>query len=89
MITKQLSFKADSILSDTMDTISNITNISSGEATNTNTHFSYASLTGSLLVHEDVIDYETQLALREKWKNLTITDNFLFEKVMHSKRVYA
>ena len=35
MITKRLSFKADSILSDTMDTISNITNISSGEATNT------------------------------------------------------
>ena len=46
MITKRLSFKADSILSDTMDTISNITNIPSGEATNTNTHFSYASPTG-------------------------------------------
>ena len=87
MITKQLSFKADSILSDTMDTTSNITNISAGEATNTNTHFSYTSPTGSLLVHEDVIDYETQLALREKWKNLTITDNFLFEKVMRNKRI--
>ena len=89
MITKRLSFKADSILSDTMDTTSNITNISSGEATNTNTHFSYASPTRSLLAHEDVIDYETQLALREKWRNLTITDNFLFEKVMRNKRVYA
>ena len=43
----------------------------------------------SFLVHEDVIDYETQLALREKWKNLTIIDNFLFEKVMRNKRVYA
>ena len=89
MITKQLSFKADSIISDTVDTTSNITNISAGEATNTNTHFSYTSPTGSLLVHEDVIDYETQLALREKWRNLTITDNFLFEKVMRNKRVYA
>ena len=89
MITKQLSFKADSIISDTVDTTSNITNIPADEATNTNTHFSYASPTGSLLVHEDVIDYETQLALREQWRNLTITDNFLFEKVMHGKRVYA
>ncbi|WP_288302101.1 hypothetical protein [uncultured Veillonella sp.] len=89
MITKQLSFKADSTLSDTIDTTSNTTTIPADEATNTNTHFSYASPTGSLLVHEDVIDYETQLALREKWRNLTITDNFLFEKVMHSKRVYA
>ena len=86
MITKQFSFKADSIISDTIDTTSNI---SAGEATNTNTHFSYAYPVGSLLVHEDVIDYETQLALREKWKNLTITDNFLFEKVMRNKRVYA
>ena len=86
MITKQFSFKADSIISDTIDTTSNI---SAGEATNTNTHFSYACPAGSLLVHEDVIDYETQLALREKWKNLTITDNFLFEKVMRNKRVYA
>ncbi|WP_303059109.1 PD-(D/E)XK nuclease family transposase [Veillonella magna] len=84
MITKQFSFKADSIISDTIDTTSNI---SAGEATNTNTHFSYACPAGSLLVHEDVIDYETQLALREKWRNLTITDNFLFEKVMRNKRI--
>ena len=89
MITKRLSFKVDSLISDTVDTTSNITNISADEATNINTHFSYASPTGSLLVHEDVIDYETQLALREKWRNLTITDNFLFEKVMRNKRVYA
>ena len=87
MITKRLSFKADSILSDTIDTTSNITNISAGEAISTDTRFPYASPTGSLLVHEDVIDYETQLALREKWKNLTITDNFLFEKVMRNKRI--
>ena len=89
MITKQLSFKADSILSDTVDTTSNTTTIPADEATNIDTHFSYAYPVGSLLVHEDVIDYETQLALREKWKNLTITDNFLFEKVMRNKRVYA
>ncbi len=87
MITKQLSLKADSIISDTIDTTSNTTTIPAGEATNTNTHFPYASPTGSLLVHEDVIDYETQSALREKWRNLTITDNFLFEKVMHGERV--
>ena len=89
MITKPLSFKADSIISDTIDTTSNTTTISADEATNIDTHFSYAYPVGSLLVHEDVIDYETQLALREKWKNLTITDNFLFEKVMRNKRVYA
>ena len=89
MITKRLSFKADSILSDTVDTTSNITNISAGEATNIDTHFSYARSADSFLVHEDVIDYETQSALREKWRNLTITDNFLFEKVMRNKRVYA
>ncbi|WP_276789847.1 hypothetical protein [Veillonella magna] len=35
MITKRLSFKADSILSDTMDTTSNTTTISADEATNT------------------------------------------------------
>ena len=35
MITKRLSFKADSILSDTIDTTSNITTIPAGEATNT------------------------------------------------------
>ncbi|WP_289088926.1 hypothetical protein [uncultured Veillonella sp.] len=89
MITKQFSFKTESILSDTVDTTSNITTIPPDEATNTNTHFSYTSPVGSLLVHEDIIDHETQLALREKWKNLTITDNFLFEKVMRNKRVYA
>ena len=66
MITKQLVSNVDSILSNTIDTTSNITNMSADEATNTNTHFSYVSPTGSLLVHEDVIDYETQLALREK-----------------------
>ena len=67
MITKRLSFKADSILSDTIGTTSNTTTIPADEATSTDTRFSYASPTGSLLVHEDVIDYETQLALREKW----------------------
>ena len=89
MITKRLVSNVDSILSDTIDRISNTTTISAGEATNIDTHFSYACPAGLLLVHEDVIDYETQLALREKWKNLTITDNFLFEKVMRNKRVYA
>ena len=39
-------------------------NISADEATNTDTYFSYALLTGSLLVHEDVIDYETELLVR-------------------------
>ena len=66
MITKQFSFKADSILSDTVDTTSNTTTIPADEATNTDTYFSYALPTGLLLVHEDLIDYETQLALREK-----------------------
>ena len=89
MITKPLSFKADSIISDTVDTTSNITTIPADEATNIDTHFSYTRSADSFLVHEDVIDYETQLALREKWKNLTITDNFLFEKVMRNKRIYA
>ena len=67
MITKQFSFKADSILSDTVDTTSNTTTIPADEATNTNTHFSYEYPKHCLLVHEDLIDYETQLALREKW----------------------
>ena len=89
MITKRLSSNVDSITSDRIDTVSKRRNISADEATNTDTYFSYALPTGSLLVHEDIIDYETQLALREKWKNLTITDNFLFEKVMRNKRVYA
>ena len=67
MITKRLSSNVDSITSDRIDTVSNRRNISADEATNTDTYFSYALPTGLLLVHEDVIDYETQLALREKW----------------------
>ena len=67
MITKRLSSNVDSITSDRIDTVSKRRNISADEATNTDTYFSYALPTGSLLVHEDVIDYETQLALREKW----------------------
>ena len=96
MITKQLISVADVIASDSVDTeptsidsTSDTTNITTDEAANTDTHFSYTSPARSFLVHEDVIDYETQLALREKWRNLTITDNFLFEKVMRNKRIYA
>ena len=100
MITKQLISAADVIASDSIDTepnsidsisntdsTSNTKNITTDASTNTDTHFSYTSSARSLLVHEDVIDYETQLALHEKWKNLTITDNFLFEKVMRNKRI--
>ena len=87
MITKQLVSNVDSITMDATDTTSSITNITVDPSNGTDTYFSYARSAGSLLVHEDVIDYETQLALREKWKNLTITDNFLFEKVMRNKRI--
>ena len=66
MITKRLSSNVDSITSDRIDIVSKRRNISADEATNTDTYFSYALPTGSLLVHEDVIDYETQLVLREK-----------------------
>ena len=89
MITKQLTNKADGITSATRNPTSNTTNIPADASNSTNTHFSYVCSAESFLVHEDVIDYETQLALREKWKNLTITDNFLFEKVMRNKRIYA
>ncbi len=41
MITKRLSFKADSILSDTIDITSNTTTTPADEATNIDTHFSY------------------------------------------------
>ena len=47
MITKPLSFKADSIISDTVDTTSNITTIPADEATNIDTHF----FTHALLIH--------------------------------------
>ena len=83
MITKQFTSKTNGIVSDTIDTNKGATN------NTTHTTFSYEYPKHCLLVHEDVIDYEMQLALREKWKNLTITDNFLFEKVMCNKRVYA
>ena len=89
MITKQFIYNVDSITMDATDTTSNTTNITADASNSTNTHFSYTSPAGSFLVNEDVINYEMQLALREKWKNLTITDNFLFEKVMRNKRVYA
>ncbi|MBD8975131.1 hypothetical protein [Veillonella magna] len=87
MITKRLVSNVDSITMDATDTTSGTTNITVDPSNGTDTHFSYAYPVGSLLFHEDVIDYETQLALREKWKNLTITDNFLFEKVMRNKRI--
>ena len=94
MITKQLISAADVIASDSIDTepnsidsTSDTTNITADEAINTHAILYYEYPKHSLLVHEDVIDYETQLALHEKWKNLTITDNFLFEKVMRNKRI--
>lgn len=89
MITKQFIYNVDKITMDATDTTSNTTNITADSSNSTDTHFSYTSPAGSFLVNEDVINYEMQLALREKWKNLTITDNFLFEKVMRNKRVYA
>ena len=64
MITKRLSSNVDSITSDRIDTVSKRRNISADEATNTDTYFSYALPTGSLLVHEDVIDYEMELLVR-------------------------
>ena len=64
MITKRLSSNVDSITSDRIDTVSKRRNISADDATNTDTYFSYALPTGSLLVHEDVIDYEMELLVR-------------------------
>ena len=64
MITKRLSSNVDSITSDRIDTVSKRRNISADEATNTDTYFSYALPTGSLLVHEDIIDYEMELLVR-------------------------
>ena len=90
MITKQTGSSIRSTIKDMLDEKINSNTImdnNPGVATNTRTTFLYSRPTQSLLVHEDVIDYETQLALREKWKNLTITDNFLFEKVMRNKRI--
>ncbi|MBD8975141.1 Rpn family recombination-promoting nuclease/putative transposase [Veillonella magna] len=90
MITKQTGSSIGSTIKDMLDEKINSNTImdnNPGVATNTRTTFLYSRPTQSLLVHEDVIDYETQLALREKWKNLTITDNFLFEKVMRNKRI--
>ena len=90
MITKQTGSSIRSTIKDMLDEKINSNTImdnNPGVATNTRTTFLYSCPTQSLLVHEDVIDYETQLALREKWKNLTITDNFLFEKVMRNKRI--
>jgi flagellar biosynthesis/type III secretory pathway protein FliH len=64
MITKRLSSNVDSITSDRIDTVSKRRNISADEATNTDTYFSYALPTGSLLVHEDIIDYEMELLVQ-------------------------
>ena len=92
MITKQSGSSIGSTIKDMLDEKINSNTImdnNPGVTTNTRTTFLYSHPTQSLLVYEDVIDYETQLALREKWRNLTITDNFLFEKVMRNKRVYA
>ena len=90
MITKHINNSADTITKGILDEkldSNTITGSTKDVSTNTRTTFLYSRPTHSLLVHEDVIDYETQLALREKWKNLTITDNFLFEKVMRNKRI--
>ena len=90
MITKQTGSSIRSTIKDMLDEKINSNTImdnNPGVATNTRTTFLYSRPTQSLLVHEDVIDYETQLALREKWRTLTITDNFLFEKVMRNKRI--
>ena len=90
MITKYSNNSAGAITKDMLDEKSNsktITGNTQDVSTHTLATFLYSHPTQSLLVHEDVIDYETQLALREKWKNLTITDNFLFEKVMRNKRI--
>ncbi len=92
MITKQTGSDTGSTTKDMLDEkIGGNTIVGNKQSitTNTCTTFLYSHLTQPLLVQEDIIEYETQLALREKWKNLTITDNFLFEKVMRNKRVYA
>uniref|UniRef100_UPI0025979371 Rpn family recombination-promoting nuclease/putative transposase n=1 Tax=uncultured Veillonella sp. TaxID=159268 RepID=UPI0025979371 len=90
MITKYSNNSAGAITKDMLDEKSNsktITGNTQDISTYTLATFLYSHLTQPLLVQEDVIDYEIQLALREKWKNLTITDNFLFEKVMRNKRI--
>lgn len=92
MITKYSNNSAGAITKDVLDEKSNsktITGNTQDVSIHTLATFLYSHLTQPLLVKENVIDYETQLALREKWKNLTITDNFLFEKVMRNKRVYG
>ncbi|MBD8975643.1 hypothetical protein [Veillonella magna] len=80
MITKQLVSNVDSITMDATDTTSNTTNITADASNSTDTHFPYTSPAGSFLVNEDVIDYEMQLALHEKWKNLTIQIIFFSKK---------
>ena len=40
-----------------------------------------------ILVHEGTKRYGTHQYLMPSWQDVTITENFLFEKVMHNKRI--
>ena len=40
-----------------------------------------------ILVHEGTKSYSTHQYRMPSWQDVTITENFLFEKVMHNKRI--
>ena len=40
-----------------------------------------------ILVHEGTKSYNTHHYRMPSWQDVTITENFLFEKVMHNKRI--
>ena len=44
-------------------------------------------LSSQILVHEGTKSYSTHQYRMPSWQDVTITENFLFEKVMHNKRI--